>query len=67
MRFYTHRHKYYCGIDLHATVMYVCITDAEGRGARAAVTARDEARDLALMLDLNAIAPERGLVQRDGE
>ncbi len=30
MRFYTHRHKYYCGIDLHARVMYVCITDAEG-------------------------------------
>ena len=30
MRFYTHLHKYYCGIDLHARVMYVCITDAEG-------------------------------------
>ncbi len=30
MRFYTHRHKYYCGIDLHTTVMYVCITDAAG-------------------------------------
>lgn len=30
MRFYTHRHKYYCGIDLHAREMYVCITDAEG-------------------------------------
>lgn len=30
MRFYTHRHKYYCGIDLHARVMYLCITDAEG-------------------------------------
>ena len=27
MRFYTHRHKYYCGIDLHTSVMYVCITD----------------------------------------
>lgn len=30
MRFYTQQHKYYCGIDLHATVMYVCITDAAG-------------------------------------
>jgi transposase len=30
MRFYTHRHKYYCGIDLHTSVMYVCITDAAG-------------------------------------
>ena len=28
MRFYTHRHKYYCGIDLHTSLMYVCITDA---------------------------------------
>ena len=30
MRFYTHRHKYYCGIDLHTSVMYVCLTDAAG-------------------------------------
>ena len=30
MRFYTHRHKYYCGIDLHASYMYVCIMDSEG-------------------------------------
>jgi len=30
MRFYTHRHKYYCGIDLHTSVMYVCITDETG-------------------------------------
>ena len=30
MRFYTHRHKYYCGIDLHTSVMYVCITDTAG-------------------------------------
>lgn len=30
MRFYTHHHKYYCGIDLHATMMYVCITDESG-------------------------------------
>ena len=30
MRFYTHHHKYYCGIDLHTTMMYVCITDESG-------------------------------------
>jgi len=25
MRFYTQSHRYYCGIDLHASWMYVCI------------------------------------------
>jgi transposase len=30
MRFYTKQHKYYCGIDLHARSMYVCILDQEG-------------------------------------
>jgi transposase len=30
MRFYTQQHKYYCGIDLHARVMYVCILDSAG-------------------------------------
>ena len=30
MRFYTQQHKYYCGIDLHARVMYVCILDSSG-------------------------------------
>jgi transposase len=29
MRFYTGRHRYYCGIDLHARTMYVCILDHE--------------------------------------
>ncbi len=28
MRFYTQQHQYYCGIDLHARTMYVCILDA---------------------------------------
>ena len=27
MRFYTKQHSYYCGIDLHARTMYVCILD----------------------------------------
>jgi len=30
MRFYTQQHKYYCGIDLHAKAMYVCILDQSG-------------------------------------
>src|SRR5438552_14995202 len=30
MRFYNGRHKYYCGIDLHARWMYVCVLDHEG-------------------------------------
>ena len=31
MRFYTETHKHYCGIDLHARTMYVCILDREGQ------------------------------------
>ena len=30
MRFYTTTHQYYCGIDLHARVMYLCIINSEG-------------------------------------
>jgi transposase len=30
MRFYTKQHQHYCGIDLHAGAMYVCILDAAG-------------------------------------
>ena len=31
MRFYTTQHQYYCGIDLHARSMYVCIQDQSGK------------------------------------
>jgi hypothetical protein len=31
MRFYTQAHRYYCGIDLHARWMYLCILDPKGR------------------------------------
>jgi transposase len=31
MRFYTKQHKYYCGIDLHARSMYICILDKAGK------------------------------------
>ena len=30
MRFYTKEHKFFCGIDLHAKTMYVCILDQQG-------------------------------------
>jgi transposase len=30
MRFYTKQHKFYCGIDLHARTMYVCVLNQEG-------------------------------------
>ena len=30
MRFYTQQHAHYCGIDLHARSMYVCILDKNG-------------------------------------
>ena len=30
MRFYTRQHQYYCGIDLHARSVYVCILNQEG-------------------------------------
>ena len=31
MRFYNQQHKYYCGIDLHARKMYVCILNQKGK------------------------------------
>jgi len=30
MRLYNGQHRYYCGIDLHARMMYVCIVDQAG-------------------------------------
>ena len=30
MRFYTRQHRHYCGIDLHARTMYLCVMDASG-------------------------------------
>jgi len=31
MNFYTNTHPYYCGIDLHARLLYVCIIDNENK------------------------------------
>ena len=30
MRFYTQAHTYYCGIDLHARWMYLCVLNQQG-------------------------------------
>lgn len=31
MRFYNQNHAYFCGIDLHARTMYLCIVDSSGQ------------------------------------
>ena len=31
MKFYTKQHKNYCGIDLHAKTMYLCVIDQQGK------------------------------------
>lgn len=54
MRFYTQPHQYYCGIDLHARSMYLCILDQNG----AIVLHRNIAA--APEPFLRAIAPYRG-------
>ena len=30
MRFYQRQHGFYCGVDLHARTMHVCVVDAAG-------------------------------------
>jgi transposase len=57
MRFYNQPHRFYCGIDLHARSMYVCIVDQAG----AVVFHQDLAAEAAAFLE--AVAPFRdGLV-----
>lgn len=31
MRFYTGQHQYYCGVDLHARTLYLCVLDNQGQ------------------------------------
>jgi|GEM_PF-1018648 len=31
MRFYQQQHRFYCGVDLHARSMYLCLLDAAGQ------------------------------------
>jgi hypothetical protein len=30
MRCYNQQHRFYCGVDLHARTMYVCLLDQDG-------------------------------------
>ena len=30
MKFYTGQHKFYCGVDLHARTMFLCVLDERG-------------------------------------
>src|SRR5258708_6986077 len=58
MRFYKqppdqHPHRFYCGVDLHARCMYLCILDARGQ----TFLPRDYPADPGAFLD--AIAPYR--------
>ena len=56
MRFYTTQHPFYCGIDLHARTMYVCILNQAGETLlHRNMTATPEAL-------LKAIAPYRGQI-----
>jgi len=55
MRFYTGRHRYYCGIDLHARTMYLCILDHESGETVLHRNVRCEPE-----LFLRAIEPYRG-------
>ncbi len=31
MKFYNQQHEFYCGIDLHANSMHVCVVDQAGK------------------------------------
>ena len=54
MRLYHRQHQFYCGIDLHARTMYLCILDADGT----IVLHRNLTAEPAAFL--KAIAPYRG-------
>jgi hypothetical protein len=53
MRYYNQPHQFYCGIDLHATSMYLCILDHDGQ----IVFHKDLPTEPAVFLE--AIAPYR--------
>jgi transposase len=53
MRFYTQQHQFYCGVDLHARSMYICVLDQGGQ----IVLHRNLPADPRRFLD--AIAPYR--------
>src|SRR5450755_885177 len=54
MRFYTQQHQFYCGIDLHARLLAICIVDQAG----AIVLQTQIPADKQLLLQ--TLAPYRG-------
>ena len=61
MRFYTTQHNHYCGIDLHARTMYLCILDSEGQVVlhkNMNATSKDLAKTIKPFLDDLVIAVE---------
>ena len=62
MRFYKKQHKYYCGIDLHTRVMYVCITDEKRKYSRTLGTLKLTPRHLSILSNntekISAVAVE---------
>ena len=71
MQFYTKTHKHYCGIDLHARTMYLCVLDQEGekllhRGIRCNAEAFLKAiepyrEDLVVVLDRDELEEDLGV------
>ena len=53
MRFYTQQHRFYCGIDLHARLLAICILDQAGN----IVLQKQIGADKQLLLE--ALAPFR--------
>jgi transposase len=53
MRFYQQPHRFYCGVDLHARSMYLCVLDTTGQ----TLLHRDYPADARAFLD--AVAPYR--------
>ena len=40
MRFYNQPHRFYCGVDLHARTLSLCILDAGGQAVLLGATPR---------------------------
>ena len=56
MRFYRQQHRFYCGVDLHARSMHVCIVDHDGQTK---VHKNIEATPSGVLLDPGTWAKER--------
>jgi transposase len=54
MRFYTNQHRFYCGVDLHARTMHLCVLDHDGQ------VVYDKKLPCQPKAFLGAVAPFRG-------